>query len=192
MRRSAGFTLLELLVAVAVLGMLLVLLEQGVGFALNASVLQVRRQERTADLPAADAAIRRLLAAADPGTYPEPAPFLGTATTLTVLTEIPGPDGLPQPADATLFAASDQLRLRWTLHHHVERFGNLPQSLEMALLDGVRSVRFDYFAAVSGTWDTVWRGDALPRLIRLQLNFVKPDRHWPPIIVALRREPLER
>ena len=44
------------------------------------TALLERRQDRSADLPAVDAALRRLLASADPGIYPEPAPFEGRPT----------------------------------------------------------------------------------------------------------------
>lgn len=187
-----GFTLLELLIAVAVLGMLLVLLNQGVDFGLHATALQAHRQARSADLPAVDAALRRLIANADPGIYPEPSPFEGTGTSLVLLTLVPGPDGVPQPTDATLLVAAGQLRLRWTRHRHVERFGPAPPAQTLVLLDGVTAIQFDYFDRAKAVWQSVWQGDALPALVRLRLVFAQSDRHWPPLIVALPREALER
>ena len=187
-----GFTLLELLVAVAVLGMLLVLLNQGVDFGIHAAALQERRQQHSADLPPVETALRRLLANADPGIYPEPAPFEGTSRSLALLTQVPGADGLPQPTTATLLVATGQLRLRWTRHRHVERFGPVPKPQTLVLLDGVEAIQLDYFDRAKAAWRSDWQAETLPALVRLRLVFTRSDRHWPPLIVALPREALER
>lgn len=189
--KSSGFTLLELLVAVAVLGMLLVLLNQGVAFGLRVTAMQDRR-DWAAELPAADAALRSLIAQADPGIYPEPPAFEGTLTSIALQTELPGPDGARQPVDAFLYANDGQLRLRWTRHRHVDRFGPPASPQEVTLFDGVGSVHFDYYSKAQRGWQTAWHADTLPALVRVELVFVQPSRHWPPLIIAPRREPLEQ
>ena len=61
MRRPAGFTLLEILVALAVLGFLLLGLTQGARFGLAAWDSQARLLDRTGDLQVADRTLRRIL-----------------------------------------------------------------------------------------------------------------------------------
>ncbi len=202
-RRSAGFTLLEVLIAVAVMGMLLVLLNQGVGFGLKAATLQATQDARQGDLVAVDRALRQMIAnaapskrppdtnpATQPGTQPAnlPATLIGTPTRMELVTEIPTPAG-EQHVDAALFVQTGQLRMRWTPHRHVTRIGPPPPPQELTLLEGVRGMTIDYFGDAG--WQGAWTKPALPTLIRLKLAFVYPKRHWPPLIAAPRREPPE-
>src|SRR5918997_799427 len=60
--RQAGFTLLEVLVALAVLGFLTLGLAGGVRFGLGAWDSQARLIDRTGDLDVADRALRRIVA----------------------------------------------------------------------------------------------------------------------------------
>lgn len=190
-RRQAGFTLLEILIAVAVLGMLLVLLNQGVAFGLRAAAMQRRADAgAAADMPAVDAALRRMIAAADPGIFPEPASLKGTARSLSLITEMPGPDGMRQRVDATVFASGGQLRLRWRPHRHVTWFANQPAAQEMTLLDGVSGLQFAFAAPGNAEWRASWTADTLPALVRVQITFERPKQHWPPILAAPLLEPL--
>ena len=191
MRRTRGFTLLEILIALAVMGLLLVALNHGVAFGLRASAMQVRAEaDGTADLPAVDTVLRSLIAEADPGIFPEPASLKGTATTLSLLTAVTGPGGIRERVDAMLFASGGQLRLRWTPHRHVTRFDPPPLPQETTLLDGVSALHIDYAAPGHADWEPSWSGEALPALVRLQIVFATAARHWPPIVAAPKLETL--
>lgn len=191
MRHARGFTLLEILVAVAVMALLLVLLNQGVAFGLRASAMQVRAEtDGTADLPTVDTVLRSLIAEADPGIFPEPASLKGTATTLSLLTAMTGADGTRERIDAVLFASGGQLRLRWTPHRHIARFDPAPPAQETTLLDGVSALRIDYVASGHAAWQSGWNGEALPALVRLRITFATAARHWPPIVAAPKLETL--
>lgn len=185
-----GFTLLEMLIAIAVLGMLIGLLDQGLAFAMHAVAAQTR-VGIGADLPLAEATLRRLITHADPGIYPEPASLEGTATTLTMVTQVIGPDGTPRPVEASLFAAGGSLRLRVSAHRHVDAFGRNPADTAFAdnvvLLPGVVGCQIDY-ALPSGQWRPSWSGDTLPALVRIRLAVAGRARAWPPIIIAPRLE----
>ncbi len=189
MTRPRGFTLLELLIAVAVLGMLLVLLNQGVSFGFRAAAMQTREDARQGDLAAVDHALRGMLEQADPGIYPEPATLKGTASVVEMITDIPSPagDGTMRVA-AALLVEGDQLRLRWTPRRHVTPIGPAPRPSELTLLSGVRGLGIEYFG-VTG-WQDSWTAQTLPALIRLKLSFQDEKRHWPTIIAAPQREPV--
>lgn len=186
-----GFTLLELLVAVAVLALIVVLLNQGVLFGLRAAATQQRAEERHGDLDAIDRAIRELVAHADPGIYPEPAPFRGGAGSLTLVTELPRPsDGERERVDARLYVSGDALRLSWIPHRHVTLFGPAPPPRELVLLTGVASLQLAYFDGRA--FASSWSADRLPLLVRATMRFDDERRRWPPIEVAPAREKLEQ
>ena len=188
---DAGFTLLELLVAVTVFGTVLALLTQGVQFGLRATRLQAEAHGRNGDLAAVDRALRRMVALADPGTYPEPATLHGTAQRLSFATELPlRGDGQMQRADVTLSAEAGRLLLRWVPHRHAELYGGAPEVQEAVLLDGVERLELAYWA--SGAWVSAWNADKLPALVRIRLVFPGANgRRWPPLVVEPMREATE-
>ena len=101
---TVGFTLLEVLVALTVLGLLFFGLVQGSQFVLLGWDRQTRLVARTEDLDAADRTLRRLIAQARPGSKWEPLVFAGTAHSATFTSIMPRPAaGLPtQRADVEL------------------------------------------------------------------------------------------
>ena len=153
-----GFTLLEVLIAVAVLGMLLGLLGQGMAFAVRVTAMETQLSDRAADFPAVDAALRRLIANADPGVYPEPASMAGTNTSLAMVTQAPGADGTLHPVDAVLFTTGGSLQLRWGVHRHVEHFGAPARSENLVLLGGIQGLLIEYADARTGAWRSRWDG----------------------------------
>ena len=188
--RDAGFTLLEVLAATVVLGLVISMLTQGLNFGLLATRLTSGAQEQ--DLLAADQALRRLIQRADPGTYPDPAPLRGTADVLSLTTELPSAAGPAQRADAELLVASGRLVMRWRRHRHAEAFGPGPAWQEATLADGVKRVVFAYQARGAAGWSAGWKGERLPSLVQVQLVFAgRGGLRWPPIVVAPLRRPIE-
>jgi len=191
---DAGFTLLELLVAVFVMGVILTLLTQGVQFGLRATQLQAGVRDRKGDLEIVDHALRRMIALADPGVYPEPATLRGTAQAMSFTTELPiYGDGQVQPADVALSVEAGRLLLRWTPHRHVEPLGPRPAWQDVVVLDGVERIELAYRApGASSAWSRTWNADRLPALVRIQVVFADDSRRrWPPLLAAPIREPIE-
>ena len=190
-RRPAGFTLLELLAALVVLGFVLVMLSQSLRFGVVATARV--EGERWQDLLAAEGAIRHLVEQADPGIFPEPAGLRGGADSLSLLTELPGACGPARRADVQLLVAGGRLVLRWCDHRHVHSFGREPAMAETVLLPSVDSVELDYSPRGGpGGWSSSWSADELPGYVRLRIRFTPASGlHWPPMILPTLREPIE-
>lgn len=190
---QAGFTLLEILVALVVLGALLLALAQGTDFGLRAWTAQQRVLAAQGDVDAVDRALRRLVANAEPASPLETAVFSGQAHTLAFRSVLPlglaaaGTDGR-----ATLGLGVDaehRLVLRWAPYRHVVRIGPAPPAREEVLLRGVERIDLAYGRApqAGGGWVEAWAEPALPALVRLRIVFAD-RRAWPDIVVAPQRE----
>lgn len=192
--RQAGFTLLEMLVVVTVLGLLLVGLTEGsrVGVALWGA--QQRRVGETAELDAGARVLRQLLT-----DLPIPSPvaggvavsqntFNGEAGHLSFVGDLPTGLGTTQRADITIVLHHGDLVLSWTPHRHEIGFEPDPAPIETELVSGVAGLAINYWGAGAGeapAWRSQWSGAAPPDLVRVRLTFGKGDRrHWPDLIAA--------
>ncbi len=192
-----GFTLLEILVALVVLGFLIAGLTQGTRFGLQAWGMQTRIVTRQSDMDDVYRVLRAMVEAADPGEINQLGTFQGAAHTLTLLTRLPlaaAPSGLLD-ADVAL-GVDDRHRLvaRAVAHPHAERVGPAPAALQSTLLEGVDHVDFSYYrvAPKPAGWTNVWRDQDPPALVRLHIAFTKDDkRNWPDLVAATIRSRLE-
>jgi general secretion pathway protein J len=189
MRGSRGFTLLELLVVLTVLGFILVGLAQGLHFGLLTWATEVRLSSRNDDFNPLDSTVRHLIEGADPGTDVDPAPFVGSRDQLRCLTALPdvGTAGGVRRIEATLLVdAKHRLVLRWQPYVHARRLRPAPAVSESELLRGVSDIELAFWAPGSG-WVGSWRSPNLPTLVRLRVRFPTGDgRHWPDIVAATR------
>ena len=201
--RPAGFTLLETLVALVVLGFLMVGLTQGVRAGLSLWDAQVRRTAQTAELDAAARIVRTLfsgitlpqsvgttlppsaaLAAATSGP-----PFKGTSDIASFVGDLPTGLGTTQRADITLELRQGRFVLSWTPHRHELSTAPAPPSAEAELVRNVDRVEFAYWGSSSpgepASWQAQWDGPGIPQLIRLRLAFPNGDqRRFPDLIAA--------
>lgn len=189
--RQAGFTLLEVLVALAVLGFLVLGLAQGVRFGLGAWNSQARLLARFGDLDVADRALRRVVAQLVPTDDVRLPGLRGTAAGFEAVTELPAA-ALPtrQAAVALGVDRAGRLVLRWTPYLHARRLSPPPAPEESELLRGVERVEIAYWsAAAGGGWLPAWTRAELPDLVRFRLVFARGDgRRWPDIVAAPMRE----
>ena len=192
---QAGFTLLEVLVALTVLGFLFIGLNQGTrtGFALWNS--QTRRIGETDELDATARLTRDLLSGIPilPGTTSDTAPqaiaITGERDRLAFVGDLPTGFGTTRRADITLLRSTGRFVLSWSPHRH-ERDREPPMApTETELIRGVDRLDIAYFGAASPEappeWRAQWAGPRLPLLIRVRLRFPKGDRRrWPDLIAA--------
>jgi general secretion pathway protein J len=184
--REAGFTLLEIIVALLVFGLLLAGLTQGARVGLTAWRQQTRSMETTSDLDAIDRTLRQLLVEMEPGRPIDPVNIIGTANQLVFTSVLPQAMQIAdwRRADmALLVNARHQLILRWSPHLHVQRLVAAPPTAEEVLLQDVARLELSYW--VAGAWNAAWQSRTPPTLVRVRLLFSASDpRHWPDIIVA--------
>jgi general secretion pathway protein J len=193
-RRQVGFTLLEILVALVVLGFLVVGLAEGTRFGLRAWDVQTKLVGRRADMDGMERLLRNLIADANPGDPSEPLPFSGRLHALTFVGRLPmsamsvGIGPAIRDAEFTVAVNGDhRLTLRWRPHPHAERLTPQPPTTETVLLEGVDQITFGYQRrpAQGGGWIDSWELPTLPVAIRITVTFPKEDnRHWPTMVAA--------
>jgi general secretion pathway protein J len=195
-RHHRGFTLLEMLVVLIVLGFLMLGLNQGVRTGLGLWTVQSRQIGNTAELDTTARILRMLLtglpiapaAAINPGAAPMALSFAGAADHLTFVGDLPTGLGNTHRADITIEARGGRLVLVWSPHRH-ELASTKPASNDTELLRGVARLDLAYWGTTApdlpASWLAQWEGPAIPQLVRIRLTFAKGDaRHWPDMIVA--------
>jgi general secretion pathway protein J len=194
---DGGFTLIETLVALVVLGFVVIGLAQGLRFGMSVWDRQVRTMGRDSALDSTDRTLRMLIAGIAPGDNPHQPNINGDVGQLVFTTELPenAPSPLTRLADVALFVdASHRLVLQWTPHLHAVRL-RPAISVQSVLLPGVKLVSFAYYAAASRAgpagWRKSWVGVRPPELMRVHLVLDNPSSHWPDTIAAPMRKPDE-
>ena len=185
-RRQAGFTLLEVLVALVVFGFIVSGLAGGTQLGLISINEQSRAAAQHQDLEPVDRLLRRLVAdIVLPNDTRQPG-LVGDGAGFACVTKAPAVDGPAPRVDA--FVAADhahRLVLRWSPHLHVERLAPRPAPAEEVLLQGIERLEVSYLSPDRTGWLAGWNRTDLPALIRVRLVFAPGDqRRWPPIIAA--------
>ena len=185
-RQVHGFTLLETLVALVVLGFMVAGLVQGVHFGLSAWGTQARIMARREDLDAVDRTLRFLVRQMDPGIPTDPREVSGTTSHLVFTSRLPAAAGGGM-ADMVLTPdPAGRLVLEWTPHLHARRIAAPPPPRSEVLLSGLERLELSYWRPdAGGEWVDAWNERSLPALVRFHIVF-RPDeaRRWPDIVAA--------
>lgn len=179
--REAGYTLLEMLVALAVFGLIMAGIAQGYRFGLTAWSAGSREIIMPERMAAMDAALDRLIEAAQPGS------MVGDAHGLAFTTRLPEAAGIAGLADVALLREKNgTLVLRYRAHApgialtpptapHTEELARNTAGLDIAYLAPVQNA--------APRWVAAWSGPALPLLLRLHVT-LKDGQTWPDLIAA--------
>jgi general secretion pathway protein J len=189
---ASGFTLLEILVVLVVLGILVVGLAQGLHLGMQVWDRQGRALGAVGELDAADRTLRGLIAQMDPGGHVEMSDIDGTDQTLRFTTLLPAASGALPTQRAEVMLLVDQqhrLVLRWTPSPHVVPLVPVVSN-ETILFTGVDRLAISYkSAAPAAAWQTEWQSPIPPSLVRIRIGFSRSDaRRWPDIVAAPMRE----
>jgi prepilin-type N-terminal cleavage/methylation domain-containing protein len=191
-RRDQGFTLLEILVALAVLGLLMASLVQGLRAGVSAWTTQTERLTKNADLDATDRTLRTLIGRLEPGGVSgRPAVFKGTEHSLTFTTSIPDPAGVAMNQVVDVLLAVDEAhRLQMVLlPHYRDPTGVPPAPGRVLLLRDVDRLELGYWQDSQSGWQPEWRGIVVPKLIRIRVvSNPGSGRTTPDIVVSPMRD----
>lgn len=195
--RAAGFTLLEVLAALAVLGLVLLALSQGTQFGLTAWTRQSASASRHNELEAVDRTLRLLIErTVSVDTVKVRGPLLGGSAGLDIVTVLPaGPVSLPdRTVEARLEVdARHRLVLRWLPRLHAFWIGPPPAMRQEILLSGVQTIEVSYWETApvggGGAWLRGWTAAEPPSLVRIRIVFPPGDpRRWPDIVTGPRAD----
>ena len=202
-RNEAGFTLIEMLVAIALLAMLAALLAAGLRTA-RLAVAFVAQSNAAMPVQAAQAYLRSALEQARTvpraGSANQELTFLGSANAM-IFTTSHAPrgqyDGLYRVEISLERSADRRAGLDLVV---IQSLARPPMSDAQAppavrrrarLLDNIQSADFSYFGGVDEANRPQWRNgfadlDKLPRLVAIDVRFADADpRTWHPLIVPL-------
>lgn len=187
--RNAGFTLLEVLVVLLILGLIVAGLAGGTRLGLAAIGAQSKAAAEYRDLEPVDRALRRLVVNISLPADDRKPGLVGEPTGFACVTAMSAAGGPPSRVDAYVaLDAAHRIVLRWSPHLHAERLAPRPAPAEEVLLQGVDRLEVSYLSPDRTGWLRSWSRVDLPALIRIRLLFAPGDpRHWPPIIVATQR-----
>jgi general secretion pathway protein J len=206
MKRSGGFTLMEVLAALALLALLLVGVYSGIRTATHTVRSGSAAIERLDKVRSAQQFLRRELAQAmaqpiGRDTYGDDLFFKGTVRELQFVAPLPGYLGKLGPQIQTLALVGNghggqRLEVSFAQPSSSPSSGDQPrQSLgqPVVLLDDVRQGSFSFRGrnpqGEVGNWSTTWPdGRLLPSLVRIDLQLAGTD-YWPELEAPLRVDP---
>lgn len=167
-----GFTLLELLVAITILGLLFVALTNGVRFAGQAWQSQQSQSQRAGDLDAVQNLLRQLIAS---GTH-----FEGGVQNLRFVATLPAALERSGLYDLELNASSGNLVLSWK-PHFIGPDTDPPKPADAVLIKGVSGFALRY--RIAGAWRPNPTPQSTPSLIVIGL-VAADGRAWPELSIA--------
>jgi len=203
MRRVQGFTLLELLIGMTLVGFILALLFAGLNLGTRSWEAGEQRMVTSSRQAVVVDFIRRVIERTDPMRWrvgeEDQLAFAGEAESLRFVGALAMHEGTTGNHLIALDLARGEngrdLVMRWRLPDLREPgFGPLEQAEPKVLLKAIRSMTLAYFGAEADTEEPAWHDQWLnqkapPELIRLRLTMENGET-WPDIIAAprVRRE----
>ncbi len=171
-REEEGFTLLELMISIAILGLILVALTGGLQFAGRAWQSQERHSTRLGDINAVQTALRQMISTGFA--------FEGDNASLKFVGRLPAALQRGGLYDIQMSAEGDRLILLW--RPHFKGTANLEEHAAV-LAEHLESVQLAYYSSPEG-----WKGSAKeknkpPQLISVAVQ-AAGRLAWPTLVVA--------
>jgi general secretion pathway protein J len=195
---QAGFTLAEVLVSLAILGLVLVLLFSNVRFGTRAWHAAELHSDRASELQTVSDLMRRQLAQAYPFYDSEQSriEFEGGPNSIRFKAPLPAHLALGGLYDIGYSVVADAEGRRLVMARALHRPGvdgrtRAVEDLPTTLIDGVEGIEIAYFGSAGGDHEPQWLRQwpnmtNLPSLIRIRVHFPPDDaRVWPDLIVKV-------
>ncbi len=184
MGRDGGFTLIEVIVALVVLGFVLAGLAQAARFGMNAWSLETRLADNASELERVDRVLRQLVEQATPPVSGDDRPFVGEEHRMTFVTNLPSqPQTDPIRRAQVAIGVDDRHRLvlRWQPQPNAVALGPKPPEQEVVLAEGLQRIDLAYRqnGGDGGKWSKAWKYSPLPALVQIHFLLVNEHRHWP-------------
>jgi general secretion pathway protein J len=188
-RADAGFTLLEILVAVVVLGFVMAGLVQATRFGIGAWTLQTRLVDRAMEMERVDRILRLVVEQAAPPLAADDKPFSGQEHRLAFITRLPAEpqtDPIRRAQVAIGVDGRHRLLLRWQPHPNAVALKPMPPPQEIVLAEGIDHFDVGYRQSVAdgGKWVRSWDDTPLPALVEMKIVPLNTHSHWPMIEAA--------
>jgi general secretion pathway protein J len=189
MRRDDGFTLMEIIVAVVVLGFVLAGLAQATHFGIDVWNVQTREAARVGEMERADRLLRLVIMEAAPPLAADDKPFIGQEHRLEFITRLPDqPQTDPVRRAKVAIGVDDkqQLLLRWQPYPNAIAIKPAPPPEQIVLAQGVDHLDLRYRQSIDdgGKWLQAWSDSNLPALIQINIAPVNKKHVWPVIQAA--------
>jgi len=193
----AGFTLVELLIAIALFGLILTGLYSGLRMATRASDAGEAHAKDNDELRAVMGFLRFELGQVYPLVFSdegdEQVIFEGEPDRLRFVARLPQHRGVEGAYLISLVADRDRLVLRYRLTKPDRQylFESGDTGKEVVLVPGLESVGFSYYGkrGRSARFYTRWDDpERLPKLVRMRIRPKGRGVHWPDLIVPIRAE----
>jgi general secretion pathway protein J len=193
---EAGFTVVELLVALALFSLLVTLLFNDVGFGLRAWQIGSSHAERFERSIASQDILRRMIGSTYPMLVRDGAgawvDFEGAKETLKFLADAPMVAGGAGRFRFKLFVErhEDRSDLMMSSAPELANLEDSSMTSKTPLLPDIDRVQFSYSGSVAAAQGTSWRDSwikrsDLPRLVRVRVVFPSGDtRLWPDLLVS--------
>jgi len=196
---SAGFTLIELIVALILLSLIFLLLASGLQFGTDAWNTRKDEPSDSSEILVAQNLLRRILSEvrpvmieADP-THPRHVFFFGHRNSIRFVASLPKHLGVGGFYEVSIYQSGgsrSSVHLSWRLFRaNGAASAATTQGTDVVLISGVSELQFSYFGSPakkgSVQWYDEWEQlDHLPDLIQTKIAFSDPDRRWPNLVVA--------
>jgi general secretion pathway protein J len=200
--QSPGYTLIELMVALAILSLVFLLLTSGFQLGSKFSLVREERVTDSADVISVQELLRRLLSQARPITVNNDDAqkrdgilFVGNDNSMRFVAPLPRHLGVGGLYEVAIYLTDDEhsgrpgkrLMMSWRLFQGT-RSSSPTLKRQTVLLSGVKEIRCSYFGfhikkprAWYNDWEGLW---LLPEVVRIRLSFSQNDLIWPELIVA--------
>ena len=198
-RLARGFTLLELMIGLALLGLIMTLIFAGLQLTIRGWDATEATGERVNRVRLARTLLQRELAAVFPYRWKNATEmnlaFVGARDSLKFVSSTPPRAGRSGLNLVELLLSKNDTGLRLLMRHRVPAtdlrdFDEMERADSVILLDDLESAGFEYFGSDTPSAKPYWRDkwedrQRLPRLIRVSLR-TKGAPAWPEIVIALR------